>query len=263
MAENEMLKAARAKCFFKHVIELAKIGLFEKCATCVALSHETQGRPKLIIKCSYGLHLEGYRMLIKAKKFQGYTLFRRGMGHVFRLMELAHNDTVCAITPALISYYTDMIIPFIDLKRSALIRMFTRHPESMFRLTREVLTFNLPPVETQVGGTTSDAPDRETDSHDRSHTTAENEKLITGYIDILASAYSWTLDYILENIDMIQARELVNAIKEREKGKKIERLYHGAIAASAGMGGGELVKNEIDRMNGIEREVLFDRTGSI
>jgi hypothetical protein len=163
-------------------------------------------------------------MLIKSKKrADGAIIFRKGIGYFMKLLQaMNENGTDETVKKFLFNPGSEM--PSVSREIIILcLRIFTdiKNPVRLTRLKMveaiglmiDCVKFNSPPAILK--------------SEPSSSRQKSVDELAAGIVDILASEYGWTVDYIMEQVDLYEFCQLRDAINER----KSNEMTIGAIIA--------------------------------
>jgi hypothetical protein len=130
-------------------------------------------------------------MLLKKISIDGVEYYRRGIGYFIRLTNIIKKPEVTASEKAwILETYTNI---------KPKVRYILKGKYEY--IIRGVIDFNV----------------RHTEQTKAEETEGEQTNHIATFIDLLCHSYGWTIDYILENVDIFQAEELTKAILKREK----------------------------------------------
>lgn len=141
-------------------------------------------------------------MLTKAMMFFGITIYRNSLGYYFQLVnkikDLNENNVEW-----IINNYTD-----IEQKN---LKLIVLNKEVLGNLLGEIIKFNIPvKPESKFKKTEEKIINTE-------QLKLGDEEIASIMIDKLASNYGWTIDYILDNVDIYQYNHLSKAMGYREK----------------------------------------------
>lgn len=153
-------------------------------------------------------------MLIKRKKRpDGITIYRKGLGYMLKVLQAMNEYSADeAIKTYLLTPGTEMpsinreiiilaLRIFTDIKNP--VRLTKNDMKKALQIMFEAIKFNSPPSVFKSGqGAAGEAK--------------PVDELAAGMIDTLAAAYGWTIDYILENIDLYSFIQLRDAIQRRQ-----------------------------------------------
>ena len=140
-------------------------------------------------------------MLIRAKISEtdkNITIYRRGLGITVKLLNLYDAISDSSDPKRFAGFVNFVLRKFTNIRYPFLYRSF--HPKNPIGIINEVIKFNLP---SNDGKKTSEK--------------ISYERLVASYADTLMSNYSMPLDYILTELDFIQASELIDEIFRRKK----------------------------------------------
>lgn len=131
-------------------------------------------------------------MLLKTANYRGLEIYRKGIGYYYKLNYLMTSKSKEAIY-WILSNYTNMKFIKFNMKF---------RPRYIIDIMVEVIRFNI--------------KKRMTDEVKNTPRMSEEDS-IGHIIDILAGSYGWTIEYILENVDVFQLDILLKAINRRDK----------------------------------------------
>jgi hypothetical protein len=170
-------------------------------------------------------------MLLKAKESCGVTIYRRGIGYVYKLLTLAnstgdvemisHNAALFALR-----HFTDIKIRRVWL---------AVHRKKAVRLINDIIRFNLPPSNSEGGGGKK----------------IDMERMVTLACARISYYTGWTIGHILDEVDLITYTDLM---AEYEKIYGLDKRL-----ACIGQHSPKALFESLDKAQGVQKIDLNER----